>query len=291
MKSIIEFTRVFLAFIALFTIISCENNGKPQVATHDLPLPAVAGEFELVPELSDEFETTFDTLKWFRTNPTWLGRAPAFFSENNVNINDGKLELTMRTEEPPTQELRDRKYHTFSSAAVRSRNTIKYGYFEIKARAMDSHGSSAFWFYDQSPDLWTEIDVFELCGKGERENQYNMNIHVFRTALKDEHWSKGGEWRAPYRFADDYHVFGLEWNPYAIIWYVDGDTVRTVENTHWHQALTMNFDSETMPDWFGLPLEKDLPSTFSIEYVRSWRYRTADWDIEGKWKNKMNKSN
>jgi hypothetical protein len=33
----------------------------------------------------------------------------------------------------------------------------------------------------------------------------------------------------------------------------------------------MNFDSETMPDWFGLPREEDLPSTFSIEYVRAWK--------------------
>ena len=269
---------------------SCGENKKIQADSSDLPTPVVAGEFELIPELSDEFEKDFDTLKWFRNNPTWKGRAPAFFSENNVNINNGRLELTMKLEEPPTQDLRDRQFHTFSSAAVRSKFTVKYGYFEIRAMAMNSHGSSAFWFYDQTPDLWTEIDVFEICGQGERENQYNMNIHVFRTPLKDEHWSRQGEWRAPYRFADDYHVFGLEWNPYAIIWYIDGDTVRTSENTHWHQPLTMNFDSETMPDWFGLPLEKDLPSTFSIEYVRSWRYKTADWMIDGKWENKMRRN-
>jgi len=33
----------------------------------------------------------------------------------------------------------------------------------------------------------------------------------------------------------------------------------------------MNFDSETMPDWFGLPKKEDLPCSFSIEYVRAWR--------------------
>jgi hypothetical protein len=33
----------------------------------------------------------------------------------------------------------------------------------------------------------------------------------------------------------------------------------------------MNFDSETMPEWFGLPDPKTLPASFSIEYVRSWR--------------------
>jgi len=51
--------------------------------------------------------------------------------------------------------------------------------------------------------------------------------------------------------------------------------VRWVENTHWHQELTLNFDSETMPEWFGLPNDGDLPSTYSIEYVRAWKRRAA----------------
>lgn len=281
---------MLLPVLCIILLFSCKEQDKLQVTATDYPSPPIAGDLTFLPELSDEFEDgLFDTLKWFRRNPTWLGRQPAFFSENNVNIKDGRLELTMKKEEPPTQNLKDRGYHTYSSAAVRSRNTVKYGYFEIKAKAMNSHGSSAFWFYDQAPSLWTEIDVFEICGQGKQENLYNMNIHVFRTPFKDEHWMRKGEWSAPYRFADDYHIFGLEWTPYIIRWYIDGDTVRTSENTHWHQALTMNFDSETMPDWFGLPDDKDLPSTFSIEYVRSWKYNNADWMTMGKWENKMTK--
>ncbi|HCO93973.1 MAG TPA: hypothetical protein DIU00_08490, partial [Phycisphaerales bacterium] len=34
---------------------------------------------------------------------------------------------------------------------------------------------------------------------------------------------------------------------------------------------TLNFDSETMPKWFGLPKDSDLPSTYSIEYLRTWK--------------------
>ena len=33
------------------------------------------------------------------------------------------------------------------------------------------------------------------------------------------------------------------------------------------------FDSETMPGWFGMPDDTDLPSTFSVEYVRAWKRR------------------
>ncbi len=261
---------------------ACKQNMESE-NRETTPLPPIKGDFTFVSELSDEFEDmSLDTAKWFPTNPSWEGRQPAFFSENNVIVKDGKLNLVMKTEEP-SKELKEKGFHTFSTAAVRSKILIKYGYFEIKSKAMKSNGSSGFWFFNQTPDLWTEIDVFEICGVGDRENQYNMNIHVFRTPLKDEHWSRGSEWRAPYHFADDFHVFGLEWTPYIIRWYVDGVAIKTEENTHWHQPLTVNFDAETQPGWFGLPDEKDLPSIFSIEYIRSWKYKTAGWKDEGLW--------
>jgi hypothetical protein len=38
------------------------------------------------------------------------------------------------------------------------------------------------------------------------------------------------------------------------------------------QPLTLNLDSETMPNWFGLPRDQDLPSTFRIRYVRAWKH-------------------
>lgn len=265
----------FFILVFLFASGGCRQNSESGIKNE--PKPPIEGDFSLIHELSDEFDAAqMDTTKWFRVNPTWEGRQPAFFSPGNVIQKDGKLELIMRREDPP-ENLKTKGFHSYSSAAVKSRHLVKYGYFEVKARSMKSKGSSSFWFYSDLPDLWTEIDVFELCGTGERGNQYNMNVHVFMTPLVKEHFSRGGEWRAPYQFADEFHVFGLEWTPYVIRWYVDGTAVRTEENTHWHQPLTMNFDSETMPDWFGLPDDNELPSTYSIEYVRSWKYNTANW--------------
>ena len=100
-----------------------------------------------------------------------------------------------------------------------------------------------------------------------------MNLHVFRTPQEKKHWSVGGGWEAPWRFADDYHVFGLDRGKDEIKFYVDGLLVRSVENTHWHQPLFLIFDSKTMPEWFGMPDDKDLPSTFSVEYVRAWKMK------------------
>lgn len=220
----------------------------------------------------DEFTgTILESAKWHSTNPDWKGRQPAAFLPSNVRLSEGKLHLTMRREEPP-EPLRAEGYHTFTSAAVKSTGTVLYGYFECKARAMRSHGSSAFWFYRAEQDQWTEIDVFEIGGGApEHKRRLYMTVHVFHTPTVKKHFQIGGIFEAPWDLADDYHVYGLEWSKEEIRFYLDGHLVRRGPNTHWHQPLHMNFDSETMPDWFGLPRDEDLPSTFSIEYVRAWK--------------------
>jgi len=37
--------------------------------------------------------------------------------------------------------------------------------------------------------------------------------------------------------------------------------------------LSLIFDSETMPEWMGMPNDEDLPSPFSVEYVRAWKQK------------------
>jgi hypothetical protein len=251
-----------------------ELGALPQRVTDTLPLSDQAnkGNWTKYEIMSDEFEgKDLDLNKWHPRNPGWLGRQPAYFYPGNVTVSDGKLNLAMRKQEVPEMP-RDKGYHTYTSAAVKSKTTVKYGYFEVKCRPMKSAGSSSFWFYDSTPEVWTEIDVFEIGGGAPGfEKKYNMNVHVFRTPSEKKHFSMGEVWIAPSELADDYHTYGLQWEEDKIQWYFDGVLVRWVENTHWHQPLTLNFDSETMPNWFGLPRDSDLPSTYSIEYVRAWK--------------------
>ena len=247
---------------------------EPKRVTADYPLSDQlnGGKWAFYEMFSDEFDgSVLDSEKWWPRNPTWLGRQPGYFYDKNVSVSGGKLHLAMKKEEP-AEMPKKKGYHTYTSAAVKSKGLVLYGYFEVMCRPMNSAGSSSFWFYNNAIDLWTEIDVFEIGGKSPGfEKKYNMNVHVFKTPQEKRHWSKGGVWVSPTNLADKYHVYSLEWNKDVIIWYFDGVPVRKVKNTHWHQPLTLNFDSETMPDWFGLPKDEDLPSTYSIEYVRAWK--------------------
>jgi len=260
-----------------------ELGPTPQRVTDALPLSDQnnAGDWAPYGLMTDEFNgETLDPDKWWPKNPGWLGRQPAYFWPGNVKVADGSLHLTMRKHEVPEMP-KDRGYHTYTSAAVQSKTRVLYGYFEIRARAMKSHGSSSFWFYHRTPEKWTEIDVFEIGGGAPGfERKYNMNVHVFRTPTEKEHWSSHGEWIAPWNLADDYHVYGLAWDASRIEWYLDGVLVRWLENTHWRQPLTLNFDSETMPKWFGLPNDEDLPSTYDIDYLRAWKKRDSPETVE-----------
>ena len=222
----------------------------------------------------DEFNGVgLDTNKWAVGLHWWPGRQPAWFNPTNVSVHDGQLHLVMRREKVPARFARQ-GYTNYTSAALRSVARASYGYYEVRARPMDSAGSSSFWFQvEDVPQWFTEIDVFELCGKSrDQARRYNMTTHVFHAPEREGHWQVHAEWEAPWRLADAYHVYGLEWRPDELRWFVDGVLVRTQENSHWHNPLYLIFDSETMPDWFGMPADADLPSSFDIDYVRAWKF-------------------
>ncbi len=231
--------------------------------------------------MCDEFDgSALDTNKWIVGMAWWRGRQPAWFNPTNVTVRNGQLHLTMRKEAVP-KELERQGYHDYTSAALHTRARSSYGYYEVKSRAMDSGGSSSFWFQQEDrsayPNWNTEVDVFELCGKNPKhDHRYYMTLHVSQTPQERRHWQVGSYWEAPRRFAEEFHVFGFEWGREELRWFVDGVRVHTVQNTHWHQPLFLIFDSETMPEWFGMPNDADLPSTFSIEYVRAWKKSGAN---------------
>lgn len=222
--------------------------------------------------MSDEFTgSKLDAAKWFDHNPTWKGGQPGWFAPSNVTVSGGMLHLAMRKEEPPAA-ARVEGYKTYTSAAVQSKDATLYGYFEVRARAMKSAGSSSFWFYKSDPEIWTEIDVFEISGRAPGfERKLNMTVHVMHTPTVKNHLSWGGAFETPTGLADDFHVYGLEWDKDEIKFCYDGVLVRKGRNTHWIQPLTLNFDSETMPEWFGLPKDGDLPSIYDVDYVRAWK--------------------
>lgn len=231
------------------------------------------GNWQLFEPMTDRFKGhRLDPMKWSDHYPTWLGRQPAWFNPENVRVANG-LTLTARVQDAPPN-LAPQGYHTFSTAAVQSKSEVLYGAFEIRARPMNSSVSSAFWFSSNDHDHATELDVFEIGGKAKGfERKDHMTVHVWNTPEVHDHQGLGGVFLNDKPLADEFHTYGFEWDPQEIKFYFDGVLVRKGPNPYWHYPLVMDFDCETMPDWFGLPDPADLPSTFSIDYVRAWQHK------------------
>jgi beta-glucanase (GH16 family) len=110
----------------------------------------------------------------------------------------------------------------FSVGCIHSKNKFaqQYGYWEARIRAARCYGArTAFWGKPNDESWPPEIDVVEINGDGpERAHSAKFTAHWRRGR---RHVQKGGEFAGP-DFSEDFHVFGAEWSPEGVIWFVDG---------------------------------------------------------------------
>lgn len=253
-------------------------------------------EYVLDERFSDEFESgKLDSEKWFDFYPTWTGREGVFhFSRNNVSVEDGKLVLTAKIpdESEVSPEMKSEGKQGFSTAEVRSKTRVLYGYFELKFKTMNATVCNAFWLNDpvdppkkyKPGDKTEEIDIFEIFGKN-TDPKYKVAGHYFMTThVADTPYVESKVWIGrkvsgekpvvPEKFADSYNVAGLLWTPEKLVWTLNGRVMREMKNDDFHRPLYLNMDCEIMKYWGGLPSPDDLPAKFKIEYVRVWRKKS-----------------
>ena len=256
----------------------------PKHLRSDLPLSDQKnqGHWSLDRQVSDEFDAALKPTHW-HLSPTapgdWAGRQPALYLPSNVSVTEGMLQVAFRKGDvPEMKNYPGQGYAGYTSGSVRTTTRTGYGYYEVCAKPMNSAGSSAFWFTDTGvSNNATELDVFEIGGKTRYFNRkYNMNAHVWVTPQENRHWSVGGVWDSPWNLANDFHIYGFDWNKNYLTWYVDGVAVRRAKNTNWFLPMFLLFDSEAMWDWFGKVEDTDLPSFFQVKYLRVWRQGPRD---------------
>jgi beta-glucanase (GH16 family) len=245
-----------------------------------LPLSdqANAGRWAFNATLSDDFNgSALDPARWHVNDAIGnesLGRKPALFTPRNASVSNGNLNIVFRKETLP-QKYVDLGFKDYTSAMVRTRERGFYGYYEARAKPMNSAASSAFWLaWTGFTDNATEIDIFEIGGKTKgvaSDRSYNMNAHLWATPRSTEHIANGSTWISPWRLASDFHVYGFDWQPDTLRWYVDGVLVRESKNRHFFFPMQIVFDSEAMWKWFGVVDDADLPSTFQVDYIRMWQ--------------------
>lgn len=256
----------------------------PNRTNSNLPLSdqANSAQWVLNDKLSDEFNgSTLDRTRWHVNHGVGnesLGRKPALYTEKNASVSNGNLNIVFRKETLPEKYVK-LGFKDYTSAMVRTLEKGLFGYYEARAKPMNSAGSSAFWLaWTGMADNATEIDIFEIAGKtrdGKLDRSYHMNAHLWATPQSTEHIADGSIWVSPWRLADDFHVYGFDWQPDTLRWYVDGVLVRESRNKYFFFPMEIVFDSEAMWSWFGVVDDADLPSTFEVDYIKMWQRRAS----------------
>ena len=244
--------------------------------------------------MTDEFDgDRLDLTKWHSTNPRWKGRRPVFFHKSCVEVRDGKLLLSAKTS-AESEKLNLPRGYTHVSGFVRSRSTARFGYYEIRAKLMDSSLVSCFWASNHQREEWSEIDCVEMAaGVEEHTNFFRPNMHYFygphSKGSLNKHIVNPSRIKIPFDPREEFHTYGFLWTPTKIQWFIDDISVRTTPNTHCFQPLFMNINVEANKYFKALPQDDRLPAVYEIDWVRSWRpedennvKKSAYAEVEGK---------
>lgn len=223
-------------------------------------------------------------------------------SDKNVFMRNGSLVLkaTDRAKEDQYKNPRGNRQVIYDSGSIRThgKQEFLYGRIEMRARLPKGKGVfPAFWTLGSNFTLdgdinrkqgnpWSrcgEIDIMELTGKefGNVGNKQAWGTPHFYypngDADKDSTGSGGKNYQISEDYNDNYHIFGVNWSPDKIEWYVDGVIYNTLDfsNPTWGKYARMAY-SQPQYIQFNLAMGGNWPgdagtnlagTEFDIDYV------------------------
>lgn len=212
---------------------------------------------------------------------------------DHAAVEDGRLvlEASEATPEiPPEEDWDDRDTRPeYSVGAVHTEGAFEqeFGYFEAKSRIPADPGTlPACWFYvDISEHSWREPHVYEARGADGGES-VEMGALWWETEWEFQTAGANGpeDSTVPVDPPTDetFHVYGVEWGPESLAWYVDGERVGRSTHPGIAEHLAgepvywiLNHGVFEAAEWVGDPAETEFPSLHEFEWVRAWQ--REDW--------------
>lgn len=275
--------------------------GNIEVGTPDNP--AISG-MNLI--WQDEFTgSSLNTGKWNYNTGYYMNDDPSSWgwgnneleyytnSQKNVNVADGKLNITAYNE-PKSFPQDPNRYATYSSGKITTKNIFSFQYGRIDFRAKLPTGNGiwpALWMLPLEDHYGTwaasgEVDVMEA--KGRIPGMTSGALHFGGQWPADRYVS--GEYAFPsgQTFNSDYHVYSVVWEKDNLKWYVDGKCFLKVTRDQWYSSgapdnkdapfdqpfyVIMNLAIGGSFDGGLTPGAGDIPATMQVDYVRV--YQTA----------------
>jgi beta-glucanase (GH16 family) len=242
----------------------------------------------------DEFEgargAAVDARKWTEESggEGWGNKELQFYTTGAQNASlEGLGSLVIRASEETLPESFKCCYgpcrYTSARLVTRGKFSQAYGRFEARLRVPRGQGLwPAFWLLGE--DIATvgwpacgEIDVMENIGREPSTVHGTVHGPGYSGAA-----GVGASYALPggRRFADDFHVFAVEWEPRALRWYVDGRLYQTLTPDKLPAGAKWVFDHPFFillnvavgGQWPGDPdPTTTFPQTMTVDYVRVYR--------------------
>lgn len=279
-----------LFFVSLMFIgfISCKETPK-KVEQSDLKLTKTSynpGEdWKLV--WADEFELdsinagnwNYQIVEAGRFNEEWQRYTS---SNKNAYIEDNCLVIKANHE----SDVHGMDQYTSARLNTAKKHTFKYGKIAAKIKLPYGKGIwPAFWMLGSNINEnggdtpWPqsgEIDIFELYGSKD-DGIVEANAHYANSL--DSHAMMGA---ASYKlekgkFADDFHVFELEWDQTKISWLVDGEQyasmpITSEELSEFHKDFFILLNIAVGGTHAGRPGEEtSFPQFMYIDWIRTYK--------------------
>jgi beta-glucanase (GH16 family) len=276
---------ICLAFLPALALLW----GGAQVAGQASSTPGRASKARLV--WSDEFNgpngSQLDSSKWTAVEDgSGFGNNELEYytaRPTNVRVQDGNLILTALKESYSGKQGE----HAYTSGRIESRGKFSFKYGRIEARAKLPHGQGiwpAFWMLgsDFATAGWPncgEVDIMENVGQEPDKIHGSLHGPGYSGATP-----LSGIYSLPNnaRFSDDYHVFGIEWQPKEIRFYVDGRLFETQKASDLPAGKRWVFDHPFYVVlnvavggyWPGAPdATTRFPQSMLVDYVRVYKLK------------------
>jgi beta-glucanase (GH16 family) len=151
--------------------------------------------------------------------------------------------------------------YTSARLITKDKGDWTYGRFEVRARVPGGQAIwPAIWMMptDSVYGIWPksgEIDIMELIGRA--PGTVHGTLHY-----GSPHEFAGGKYTLPLgqTFADDFHIFAVEWEPGEMRWYVDG----------YHYFTRSRWFTSTAPDAYPAPFDQRFHLILNVAVGGNW---------------------